>query len=119
MNDVGIRLAARPRAQGKGLVPKGKKASPWEADNDPEAEALRMLEALYPSMKPTAASEQTNGTAIPKSGKFPQRHMETATEAEGSGSLPPSNVDNVDNVDKGNVLRLAAREWLEAHPHRR
>lgn len=89
-----------------------------DQDFNPEAEALRMLEALYPGMRQTFASECT---AIQKSGKFPQRHMGTTTEAEtarkqyskGFDKFPPPNVDN---VDKGDALRRDAREWLETHP---
>ena len=88
---------------------------------NPEAEAMRMLEALYPSMRQTTTASEC--TAIQKSGKFPQRHMGTTTEAEtarkqyskGFDRFPPPNVDN---VDKGDALRRAAREWLETHPIR-
>lgn len=112
------RPAAKLRTQGKGPLPKGRKASPWDVDNDPEAEALRMLEALYLGMKPTTASECANGSNIQESGNFPLRHMETTAEAartrdsKGLGRFPPS------NVDKGDALRRAAREWLETHPIR-
>lgn len=123
MDDIGNRPSAGSRTQGKNLTPKGRKTPPWNMENNPEAEALRIFETLYPAMKPTTAPAHANDPVIPKSGKFPQRRENATTEAEaarkqdskGSGSLLPSNVDN---VDKRNALRQAIGEWAASHPIR-
>lgn len=123
MDDIGNRPSAESRTQGKNLTPNGRKTPPWNVENNPEAEALRIFETLYPAMKPTTAPAHANDPVIPKSGKFPQRRENATTEAEaareqdpkGSGTLLPSNVDN---VDKRDTLRQAIGEWEASHPIR-
>lgn len=123
MDDMENRPSAGSRTQAKNLTPNGRKTPQWNVENNPEAEALRIFETLYPAMKPTTAPAHANDPVIPKNGKFPQRRENATTKAEaareqdpkGSGTLLPSNVDN---VDKRGALRQAIGEWAAFHPIR-
>lgn len=84
---------------------------------DPEAEALLMLEALSPGWTSATAVSRLNRQGLLHRNRKTAAEAESArmrnlTEAQG---LRPSNVDN---VDKGDAVRRAAEEWLEAHPVR-
>lgn len=89
---------------------------------DPEAEALLMLDALSPGWRPAATTGRPNRQGLPTAEAVPRhRNRKTVTEAESSRMRNTSDAQsvrpsNVDNVDKRDALRRAAREWLEAHP---